>query len=78
MKQCSARDRTYALKHVQTTNTFLLMPLAAEVCSAALHALQTSPLCFRIYWFAGLAPHTQVDCCRTLYIKSSAAHHDFL
>jgi Sister chromatid cohesion protein Dcc1 len=27
------RDRTYALKHVQTTNTVLLMPCDAEVCS---------------------------------------------
>ena len=31
------RDRTYALKHVQTTNTVLLMPCDAEV--RLLHAM---------------------------------------
>ena len=32
-------DRTYALKHVQTTNTVLLMPADADVRCIALHAL---------------------------------------
>ena len=63
------RERTYALKHVQTTNTVLLMPTAAEVC------LGCTRLCMLD---VGLSPRRAVALLRTnnqLRLLITTSHH---